>query len=96
MGAKISVLGLNMSFSQYLQSAMVRFPLGYYYSDHAYLIILLHKVEAAIVGHEGGDLLAVLDQLDTDALSDGGVRLLGLYSHLLQHDSLAKLLIIDY
>ena len=28
MGAKISVLGLIMSFSQYLRSAMVQFPLG--------------------------------------------------------------------
>ena len=66
---------------------------GYYSSNNAYLVVLLHKVEATIVGHEGGDLLAVLDQLDTDALPDGGVRLLGLHSHLLQDDSLAKLLI---
>jgi hypothetical protein len=37
---------------------------------------------------ESSDLLSVLDQLDSDALSNGGVGLLGLDTDLLEHDSL--------
>jgi hypothetical protein len=40
--------------------------------------VLLNEVEATVHGHEGGDLLAVLDQLDTGALTNSGVGLLGL------------------
>ena len=38
--------------------------------------------------HERGDLLAVLDELDTDTLANSGVGLLGLNADLLKDDSL--------
>ena len=40
----------------------------------------LDEVETAVTRHKCCDLLAVLDQLDTDALSDGRVWLLSFYS----------------
>jgi len=52
------------------------------------LIVFFDVVEATIVGDEGDDLLAVLDELDTDALTDGGVGLLGLNTELLKDDTL--------
>ena len=42
--------------------------------------VLLEEVKATVTGHEGCDLLAVLDQLDADRLTDSRVRLLGLNS----------------
>lgn len=40
--------------------------------------VFVDEVEATIPGHESGDLLPVLDQLYSHALTNSGVRLLGL------------------
>ena len=55
-----------------------------------HLIVLLNKVQTAVIGDEGGDLLSVLDELNSDALPDGRVRLLSLDTNLLENDSLRK------
>jgi len=51
-------------------------------------VVFLEDVKATIAGHEGSDLLAVLDELDTDRLTNGRVRLLGLNSYFLEHNAL--------
>src|SRR5688572_3666170 len=57
-------------------------------SRHQDLVVLLDVVEAAVTRHEGGDLLSVLDQLDTDALANGRVGLFRLDADFLQDDAL--------
>ena len=47
-------------------------------TSNQYFIIFFNEVETAIVGNKRSDLLPILDQLNTNALSDGRVRLLSL------------------
>ena len=49
-------------------------------TGNQHLVVLVHVVQATIARNEGSDLLAVLDQLHTHALTNGGVGLLGLHT----------------
>ena len=49
--------------------------------------MLVDEVESPVAGEESGNLLAVLYDLDSNALADGRVRLLGLDPDLLEDDS---------
>merc|ERR1719382_1093604 len=53
-----------------------------------HLVIFVDEVQAAIPWNEGRNLLAILDQLNTAALADRGVRLLRLNADLLNDDAL--------
>ena len=49
-------------------------------TGNQHLVVLIHVVQATIARNEGSDLLAVLDELHTHALTNGGVGLLGLHT----------------
>ena len=49
-------------------------------SSNQDLVVLVHKVQATIARHERSDLLSILDQLNTHALTNGRVGLLSLHS----------------
>ena len=53
-------------------------------TGNQHLVVLIHVVQATITRHEGSDLLAVLDELHTNALTNGGVGLLGLHTPIPQ------------
>ena len=68
-------------------------------TSNEHLIVLINEVQTTIARDESSDLLTILDQLHTDALTNGRVRLLGLNSpkheleiansiHLLKNNSL--------
>ena len=52
-------------------------------TGNQHLVVLVHVVQATIARNEGSDLLAVLDQLHTHALTNGGVGLLGLHTAII-------------
>ena len=47
----------------------------------------MHSVESRTYRDESSDLLSVLDELYTDTLANGRVRLLGLYTDLFKDDA---------
>uniref|UniRef100_A0A452RL67 Uncharacterized protein n=1 Tax=Ursus americanus TaxID=9643 RepID=A0A452RL67_URSAM len=48
----------------------------------------LNKIQTTIIGYEGCDFFAILDQLDPDALPDGRIWLLVVFHlHFFQHNS---------
>ena len=49
-------------------------------TGNQHLVVLVHVVQATIARNEGSDLLAVLDELHTHALTNGGVGLLGFHT----------------
>ena len=53
------------------------------------LVVLVNEVQTTIVWNESSDLLTVLDQLDSDTLSNGGVWLLGLDTNLFYNYTLS-------
>ena len=57
-------------------------------TSHQNLVVFHNIVETTVSGNECGDLFAVLDQLDTDALSDSRVRLLSFDTDFFKNDAL--------
>ena len=55
---------------------------------HIYLVVFFDEVETTVIGDESCDLLSVLDELNSDTLTDSRVRLLSLNTNFLKNDSL--------
>ena len=55
---------------------------------HIYLVVFFDEVETTVIGDESCDLLSVLDELDSDTLTNSRVRLLSLNTNLLKNNSL--------
>ena len=53
-------------------------------TGNQHLVVLVHVVQATIARNEGSDLLAVLDELHTHALTNGRVGLLGLHTAMIR------------
>jgi hypothetical protein len=58
-------------------------------ASYQHFIVLIHKVQATISGDESSDLLGVLDELHSHALSNGRVGLFGLNTDLLEDNTLS-------
>ena len=52
-------------------------------TGNQHLVVLVHVVQATIARNEGSDLLAVLDELHTHALTNGRVGLLSLHTAII-------------
>lgn len=59
------------------------------------LIVLLNVVQATVTGYEGGNLLAVLDELHPHALADGRVRLFGFNTTATEREREWQLVLVD-
>ena len=55
-------------------------------ASNQHLIVFLNEVETTIIGYKCSDLLPILDQLNTDALSDGRVGLFSLNASALREE----------
>merc|ERR1712062_688340 len=54
---------------------------------HQHLVVLFYVVQTTVVGHESRDLLTVLNELHTDALSNSRIGLFGFHTNLLEDNS---------